>query len=345
MSKHNLHLLLTRYRNGNCTEKEKQLVEQWFSLLGEDNSPLGDLEERALEEKIWNKIRDKQNKGKRWSPAWKWSAAAIFLLVSSWWFIAKAPQLPQLSPPARVPVAEGMVQKMNSTPDTITFSLPDGSKVILAPEAVIEYPAKFTGETRNVILSGKAFFDVVRNPEMPFLVYTGEIVTKVLGTSFWVDDSDRNKSVEVSVVSGKVSVSKKEDFNSNRTGRVKSGVLLTANQKVTFVNESNTFETGLVETPVPVLTPEQQSPRRLTKFLFEDAPIAEVIRELELTYGIEIILENESLENCLFRGDISHQSLFTKLDLLCSSVNATYEVRGTRILISGKGCVASSNLR
>lgn len=342
MSKQNLHLLLTRYRNGNCTGKEKELVEQWFAMLGEDIPPLSDMEEKVLENKIWNQISANQNKVRRLALVWKWSAAAAVFIFFSWWLTAKRlPVLQDSLTRGGAVVAKDMIRKVNTTPGNITFSLPDGSSVMLAPKTVIEYPAKFTGETRKVILSGKAFFDVKRNPEMPFLVYTGEIVTKVLGTSFWVDDSDQNKSVEVSVVSGKVSVSKREDFNTNKTGRVKSGVLLTANQKVTFINESNTFETGLVEAPVPVVTPDPQSPPALTKFLFEDAPITDVIRELEVSYGIEIILENESLENCLFRGDISHQSLFTKLDLLCSSVNATYEVRGTRILISGKGCTIS----
>jgi hypothetical protein len=50
------------------------------------------------------------------------------------------------------------------------------------------------------------------------------------------------------------------------------------------------------------------------------------------------MVENESIYNCLFTGDISHQNLYTKLDIICKTLNASYEVVGTKILIHGIGC-------
>ena len=64
----------------------------------------------------------------------------------------------------------------------------------------------------------------------------------------------------------------------------------------------------------------------------------DVIEKLEKSFGVEIILDNDAMRYCLFTADITQETLFTKLDLLCAAVNATYEVRGTRILISGNGC-------
>ena len=67
-----------------------------------------------------------------------------------------------------------------------TIQLPDGSVVMLSASAQLSYTKEFGKDsTREVWLSGgEAFFKVAKNPEKPFLVYCGEVVTKVLGTSF-----------------------------------------------------------------------------------------------------------------------------------------------------------------
>jgi hypothetical protein len=49
-------------------------------------------------------------------------------------------------------------------------------------------------------------------------------------------------------------------------------------------------------------------------------------------------VENEIMNNCILTADITKQPLYTKLDIICAAVGATYEVKGTTILINGKGC-------
>lgn len=345
MSKQNFHTLLSRYRNGQCNEREKRLVEQWFSMLDEEAPQRSREENELLEEKLW-KIVQAKKKGRTKTRSllvtsgWKWAAAVFLAAILSVWGITRFR-------PATLPEAIGNFTAQESEAPRLnritakeageTFVLPDGTEIKLSPHSSLEYPASFEGNKREVLLTGKAFFKVTANPGKPFFVYSGEIVTRVLGTSFWVDGGSPGSAIEVSVVTGKVSVSKRTDAVESRAGPVKGGVILTPNQKVKFSNESDLFETGLVEQPVPVIPGEHPIPPTAS-FLFEDAPIAEVIARLEEAYGIEIILENDALKGCLFRGDITEQPLFTKLDLLCASVGAGYEIRGTRILVSGKGC-------
>jgi len=138
------------------------------------------------------------------------------------------------------------------------------------------------------------------------------------------------------VVSGKVSVAQMDKTPADKKSNVKGGVILTANQRVKYTTVNNAFETGLVDNPAPLK--DKQPATDDDVFIFNDVPVTAVIERLAKTYGIEIILENEMLSHCLFQGNISNQSLYMQLDLLCSSINATYEIRGTRILISGKGC-------
>ena len=64
-----------------------------------------------------------------------------------------------------------------------------------------------------------------------------------------------------------------------------------------------------------------------------------VLEDLEDTYQLEIVLENEKIKNCLFTGDLSNQNMFNKLESICVAFSSSYEIKGTRILLkSGKDC-------
>ncbi|TDB62705.1 FecR family protein [Arundinibacter roseus] len=345
MSKDNFHTLLSRYRNGTCSTHEKQLVEQWFALLDADMPPMSKPENEALEEKLWSAIQSRQQQQvirPHWVK-WSWAAAAIILLGFALWGVlpksAKQPIALWDGLKTQAASSENHVIQTNTTTANLELKLPDGSRLELTPGSQIEYPKFFAKDHRTVKLKGKAFFDITRMVQRPFLVYSGEVITKVLGTSFWVDDGPDGQSIEVAVVTGKVSVSQLTKTVQPGSEKIKNGVILTANQRARFLPESHSFEMTIVENPLIVKPEGARSSAMTSSFLFEDAPMTEVIDRLEQAYGIEIILENEALEKCLFTAALPDQTLFTKLDLLCAAVNARYEVRGTRVLISGRGCL------
>ncbi len=336
MSKENIYTLLHRYQNGHCSEREKRVVEQWFAALGEEIPERTDLDNKELEERIWNRIQD-QAKPNVIRFRWQWMAAAAVLFTLAWgaYHLKSSTKPSKALEMVATNKADHLQSYKNSTKIAQNYTLPDGSKNTLAPGSVISFKPNFDGETRDVYLTGKAFFNVTKNPDRPFHVHTGEVITKVLGTSFWVDGTKDSEAIEISVVSGKVSVSQKDNNPKTTASNIKDGVILTPNQKVKYTSQSHTFETGLVINPKPIV-PKEVVVEEL--FIFQDVPVSEVIKKLEKTYGIEIIVDTDNLNGCLFKGNITQQPLFTKLDILCTSIDAHYEVRGTRILISGKGC-------
>lgn len=343
MNKQHLRTLLARYRSGDCTEREKYLVEQWFVMLDEHGEPLSGYEGVQLEEKIWNQIIGNTTHETmvptRMVSFYSryWAVAAVFFLVSGWVGYYYYQKLnPASVEQATAAQAAGFVTRNNKTSTMEVFQLSDGTEVHLSPASRISYPVVFEEKKRTVNLAGKAFFKVVKRANQPFFVHTGEVVTKVLGTSFWVAGQRGGQAVEVSVVTGRVSVFQENEPNDQVT---KSGVILTANQKVQYNGESRAFVTSLVANPIVIRT-EGATAAPEQSFVFEDAALIHVIQKLEQAYGIEIILENEALSGCLITADINSQPLFTKLELLCSSLNARYEVRGTKILVTGKGCLS-----
>src|SRR5205085_10891901 len=64
------------------------------------------------------------------------------------------------------------------------LQLPDGTQVWLNSDSKITYGESFMGATREVQLSGEAYFDVVKDKEHPFIIHTQSIDLKVLGTAF-----------------------------------------------------------------------------------------------------------------------------------------------------------------
>ncbi len=343
MSKQHFRTLLHRYRSGTSSEREKKLVEQWFDLLGGD-MPARSLEQnRQIEERLWQAIQEKQDyssKRPQLLRPYRWmSAAAVILLLAVWGGYQYVSNQATGSEASLAVDREkgGTIRRMNDTSADMKIELTDGSLVMLSPHGILEYPAQFASDRREVNLRGSAFFQVSRNPGLPFYVNTGDITTKVLGTSFRVEAGSSNGSVEVSVRTGKVAVFPRNPSGEQTSGKVKSGVILTPNHQVVYSQASQSFVTGLVKQPEVIASPEAAG-NPVLPFIFEDTPLSAVLTRMEAAYGIEILLENDELGKCLFTADLTEQPLFIKLDLLCASLNATYEVRGTKILVSGSGC-------
>lgn len=82
--------------------------------------------------------------------------------------------------------------------------LADGTKVWLNAASSITYPTAFSGKTREVSITGEAFFEVARDKAKPFVVRTGEESIEVVGTSFnvhaYAEEGGMKTSLEEGVV-------------------------------------------------------------------------------------------------------------------------------------------------
>ena len=226
--------------------------------------------------------------------------------------------------------------KDNLTKSPLKVVLEDGSQVTLQPLAKLYYSVK-QYHKREVFLEGDAFFDVTKNKEAPFFVYSGAIVTKVLGTSFNIINP-LNGNTEVLVKSGRVQVYE-NIIKGKAVKNISQPVILQPNHKVIFHAENKTLELTLAEKPELVKKTNGYTSLDSSKieFVYVRARLKDVLKELETHYGIEIIVPNEDLYNCYFTGDITEQDLYTKLKMICLTTNTNYEINGTKILITGSG--------
>ncbi|MEO5893199.1 MAG: FecR domain-containing protein [Ferruginibacter sp.] len=94
-----------------------------------------------------------------------------------------------------------------STPRGRQFrlSLPDSSQVWLNAGSSITYPTFFTGATRQVIVKGEAYFEIAKNPKMPFIVSINDKAkVEVLGTHFNINAYDEEASIQTTLLEGKI---------------------------------------------------------------------------------------------------------------------------------------------
>ena len=216
--------------------------------------------------------------------------------------------------------------------------LEDNSTVVLQPGSSLTIPAHFKTGKREVFLKGEGFFRITKNTARPFFVYNKNTITKVVGTSFTVRTDKISDRTEVIVKTGKVVVTAHEPRNMLQNLMSNHNkVVLTPNLRTIYSSDRKEFISTLAEQPVPVTESEG---RELddSLFVFNETSIQSVLSLLKTTYKIDIIAEDTNIFTCTFTGDITDISLYDKLELLCQSIGATYEIVKTKIYIRGGAC-------
>jgi transmembrane sensor len=337
MTKEEFQELLKRYKEGSCSLEEIQKIDSWFARISNKDLELNESEKVQTRDRMLEAIRkpvpEKKSKGLKLLSSTILKVAATFLVgVFAVYLLVPRALLTPLNELAQVAPSAELNEHTNTTPGILKIQLPDSSQVELKPNSTLSYSKIWDEQKREVHLVGEAFFEVVRDSKRPFYVYGGDVVTKVLGTSFSVKAAANAESIEVAVRTGKVSVYKEKSISRVNVGDV-SGVVLTPNERVQYFVRDSHWVTSLVEEPKAL-----PSVNKAAELVFSNTPISEIVNSIEATYSIDVILENEASYSCTFTGDVSMMDLYDMLDVICKSIGTSYEVKGTKILITGRGC-------
>jgi ferric-dicitrate binding protein FerR (iron transport regulator) len=334
MSQYEFDQLLQKYLAGGCEPAEEKLIINWCERMNNHlPTPVDSQEQDVIRQRLWARLSATINGRPRRRPLFlrKWGpgiACGVAILVGiGFWLRNSSLQESALLTQLTIPTGNREVCNTSSQPQTIR--LEEGTMIRLQPNAVLSYPAHFARQHRTVSLKGEAFFNVKRNPAKPFIVHTGELVTEVLGTSFTIKASADEKEVEVAVITGRVAVYQTAD----REIKQRKEVILKPNQKIDFSAHRKQLIPSLVDHPAKLIARRQ--PMQL---IFEAIPLQDVLTQLQAIYGIDIFLENDALTSCVLTADLTDLPLYKQLELICRSINADYETRGTSIFIRGMGC-------
>jgi transmembrane sensor len=230
-----------------------------------------------------------------------------------------------------------LIEHVNTSQHPLVLALPDGSHITLAPKSRVSYAHTFgsgdtakNGVTRDVYLLGEAFFEVTKNPHRPFRVFANEIVTKVLGTSFTVRSFEKDTTIQVIVKTGKVSVYKQAAAQAS----IKmSEIILTPNQQLVYQRTGHSFQKVLLSNP-GIIAPAGND----RTLMYDEAPLDRIFSDLSKVYGISIVFDSDLLKKCTVTADLTNEPFYRKLDLICSAIDAHYEVIDGQVVIESSGC-------
>lgn len=329
---------------------QRSVVEQarqYIRVLAEQTAqhqPL-ETESQLMRQTIQHRIREEKNITS-FSPSagntWRWArlAASVALILGLGVLTYRYSQRQTSQPEGyrhflqATPVGTALSEVRNPGTKPLTILLSDGSSVVLQPGSRLKYPNQF--EQREVYLVGKAFFEVVKDPTRPFLVYTRGVATKVLGTSFSIDAPETNQPINVAVKTGKVAVyslDKPAADTHITTDATLSGLVLTSNQSAEYLTDGHRLvrksDTLSIFAQPGTLAVAKQS------FDFDETPVAEVFRTLEKAYGVDIVYDESRLRNCSLSASLVGQPLHEKLSVVCKALEVQYTFLGNQVVITG----------
>ncbi|HMG89493.1 MAG TPA: FecR domain-containing protein, partial [Chryseolinea sp.] len=328
---------------GECTPEELKLVDCWF-LSHEDNPDddrLVDIHEREnLEAKMFERIKAfvelEADVPKPLSPyrTWYRAAATLIILMVAGLGLYLYNQKGLFSEHAIAGPAARILDVNNDTEAVIRKELSDGTVIMLQPNGSLRFLEEFPADEREVVLRGEAFFDVTKDKNRPFIINTGNVTVKVLGTSFNVRAYEGANEITVAVKSGKVSVyAKGADVNTKKSASTEE-IILTPNQEVVYNTIDENFLRKIVDDPQIIL----EKPT-LFAMEYDATPVAKIFQVIEENYGIDIVYDEQALSACSLTTSMAEEGLYERIEIICQAIGAKYEVKDAKILINSDGCL------
>lgn len=200
--------------------------------------------------------------------------------------------------------------------------LADGTKVHLNAMSSLKFPVQFTGKTREVELSGEAYFDVTKDAKHPFVVNVSGTRVEVLGTSFNVKAYEENEEVVTTLVEGRVKV--------QSSGFKAESMLLAPGQQA--IVDEKTGDMDMCEVDVALFTSWREG-----VFLFKDQRMEDIMIELARWYDLKVFYKNPLAKEYRFGGHFNRSS---EIDSIMEMFELTRKVKvkvnGETIVIDEK---------
>ena len=199
------------------------------------------------------------------------------------------------------------------------LTLPDGSKVWLNAASSLKYPTSFTGNSRQVEITGEAYFEIAplspkEGQKIPFIVRVNEMEVEVLGTHFNVNGYEDEQIIHTTLLEGRVKINTKEGSNFLKPGQQAQ---LQKSGKIKLVNDADL---------------EEIMAWKNGNFQFENADITVVMRQLARWYDVEVEYKGNVSRH--FIGTISRSvNLSQVLTMLEQTGEVKFKIEGRKVIV------------
>ena len=199
-------------------------------------------------------------------------------------------------------------------------TLPDGSQVWMNSDTKLVFPDRFIGDTREVYLSGEAYFKVVHNPEVPMIVTTNRnFIVKVLGTEFNIRSYSNDDNAKTTLYKGSI-----EMYSRDRSSQYKFMARLSPCQSYVYRDR----ELPTVMARADTLA---NSAWKRGCLIFNSEPMEQVFKELERWHGVHFEVLDPRAYNYQFNADFENTSLIQILESLKFCTDIDYALKDNKV--------------
>ena len=219
-----------------------------------------------------------------------------------------------------------------------SIKLPDGTIVRLNTDSRLTYLNFTAGKNREVTLIGEAYFDVAHDSSRPFIIHTGKINIKVLGTSFNVRNYPQDKELETSLIKGKIEVSLDSRPEDIITLKPTEKLIIAKEQDelATATKVKSSIDNKVVLTSITYLRHDSlvaETSWLNDKMVFVNQPLDKIAIELERKYAITVSFKDEKVKKYRYTGVFENVSLEKVFQLIKYSKNINYKIDDKNIVI------------
>lgn len=360
-------LLVARNLSGEATEEdikeltrsfeENNVYKEKFNLLKahweNKNSVRTDVD--AALEKIILRIKKDKNQGEeintisivekksgtlKFLTIFSKVAAILLLCVGSIYFIYQRmkPDVSNVIAISTPAPPDWQLQQTNRGTKSTIF-LEDGTKVILNSDSKIRFPRNFSGTTREVYLTGEAFFDVAHNANMPFIIHTDKMNIKVLGTEFNVKSYPEDSVYETTLIRGSIEVTLK-DRPSDRIILKPKEKLIIANLKLSKTAQEKELispHSQLLVTNLHYISKTDSTVVETSwvnnKLVFRDESFEDLAIDMSRKYAVDIQFANNEIKKYRFTGIFEKETIREVLDALQLTEKFNYKIKDSTVYI------------
>ena len=329
--------ILIKYLNNNCTDKEFEELASWlenevatdagkywsydyWKIFEADLKKKDEKKYSALLNKIHHEINLKHRKNSdvkviNFSKIAKWlsrAAAILFIPLLGVVFYLLSNSNLQMNNFTDLAFAVDSLEVIAPIGSRTVVQLSDGTEVNLNYGSKIKYPQYFTGDTREITLSGEAYFDVAHNAEKPFIVKTGKLNVKALGTEFNVNAYPDDDIIATTLVEGKVIIEKiLPDKKIEQIGAMIPDQYLTYHSKTSKISSNQ-------------VNVENYIAWKEGKLVFDNTPILGVTEKLSRMFNVEFHVADD-VKDLTYTVTFADDPLFLILDLMTETTPITYK--------------------
>jgi transmembrane sensor len=269
---------------------------------------------------IWARIEQGDQKKVKRLTIFKYAASVALFVSAAFGLYSYLKQGPVVIKPVE------LLSKTTAMGEKLKLILPDSSVVYLGGGSKLTWPAHFLkGGLRRIQLEGEAFFEVKRDTTSPFIVSTGKMQTRVLGTSFNIYAYPKDLSFSVAVCTGRVKVS----------GNTKGLSILTPGMKLIYNSAKGEFIIDSVGV-------NEVNYWTANRFVFRNESLKGMLMRLERYYNVHFELKTTKLAACRFNATFTDKNIKEVMEQLkiMSGNHMRYKINTTNktIALWGEGC-------